>query len=289
VLDARTCNATRTAGCSRLSTLQVPGGSPDGIVADPRTDTIYVTTIPRSGPDLISVFNGATCNASDTAGCGQKPALLRVGHSAKGISDLSAAVNDRTDTLYVTNVRYTSQVAHTVYVFNGATCDATVHTGCGQTPAMVTVGDDPRGLAVDPVTDTVYVANHAEGDFPGSVSVINGATCNGTNHTGCGQTTATAAAGFGAAGVAVDTGTHHVYVTNDEDTSVSVINGATCNGSDHTGCGQTPAQDAVGNYPNAIGVDTALGTAYVANLDNTASVIPLSRCPGRNQPVNKPR
>jgi hypothetical protein len=34
---------------------------------------------------------------------------------------------------------------------------------------------------------------------------------------------------------------------------------------------------AVGTYPNAIGVDLASGTAYVANLDNTVSVIPLSR------------
>jgi DNA-binding beta-propeller fold protein YncE len=276
VLNAATCNATDQAGCTNLPTLQVPGGNPDGIVTDPKTGTIYVTTIPRTGPDLISVFNAATCNASDTSGCGQKPALLRVGHSAKGISDLSAAVNDQTNTLYVTNVVYATQVAHTVYVFNAATCDATVHTGCGQAPETVTVGDDPRGLAIDPATDTIYVANHAAGDFPGTVSVINGAICNGTNHTGCGQTTATTAAGFGAVGIAVDSGTHKVYVTNDEDTSVSVINGTTCNGTDHTGCSQSPAEDAVGNYPNAVGVDISLGTAYVSNFDGTLSVIPLS-------------
>jgi DNA-binding beta-propeller fold protein YncE len=276
VLNATTCNASDQAGCTNLPTLQVPGGNPDGVVADPKTGTIYVTTIPRTGPDLISVFNATTCNASDTNGCRQEPALLQVGHSAKGGSDLSVAVNDRTDTLYVTNVVYATQQAHTVYVFNGATCNGTDHTGCGQKPATVTVGDDPRGMAVDPATDTIYVANHAEGDFAGTVSVINGATCNGTDHTGCGQTTATTAAGFGVAGVAVDPGTHKVYVTNDEGTSVSVINGATCNGTDHTGCSQAPAEDAVGNYPNAVGVDTSVGTAYVSNLDNTVSVIPLS-------------
>jgi DNA-binding beta-propeller fold protein YncE len=74
--------------------------------------------------------------------------------------------------------------------------------------------------------------------------------------------------------VALDPRTHRVYVTNLQDTSVSVINGAACNGSDHNGCGQTPAEDAVGKYPAAIAVDTALGTAYVSNL-NTVSVIPL--------------
>jgi DNA-binding beta-propeller fold protein YncE len=64
------------------------------------------------------------------------------------------------------------------------------------------------------------------------------------------------------------------------DTSVSVINGATCNGTDHTGCSHTPAEDAVGNYPYGIAVDAAAGTAYVSNL-NTVSVIPLSHCPGQ--------
>jgi YVTN family beta-propeller protein len=280
VLNAATCNASDQAGCTNPATLQVPGGNPDGIVADPKTGTIYVTTIPRTGSDLISVFNAATCNASDTAGCGQTPALLRAGHSAKGDSDLGAAVNDRTDTLYVTNVLYASQDAHTVYVFNGATCNARVHTGCGRTPATVTVGDDPRGLTADPATETVYVVNHAAGDFPGTVSVINTATCNGTNHTGCGQTPATTAAGYGAILATVDPSTHQVYVTNLQDTSVSVINGATCNGIDHTGCSRAPAEDAVGNYPLGVTVDAAAGTAYVSNL-NTVSVIPLSHCPGR--------
>jgi hypothetical protein len=65
-------------------------------------------------------------------------------------------------------------------------------------------------------------------------------------------------------------------VTNDQDSSVSVINGATCNGTDHTGCGQAPAEDAVGNYPNEVGVDISLRTAYVSNLDDTLSVVPLS-------------
>jgi DNA-binding beta-propeller fold protein YncE len=281
VLNAATCNATDQAGCTHLPALQVPGGNPDGIVADPATGTIYVTTITAHGPNLISVFNAATCNATDTAGCGQKPALLHAGHSATEGSDLSAAVNDGTDTLYVTNVQYAAQDAHTVYVFNGATCDATVHTGCGQAPATITVGDDPRGMAVDPATDTIYVANHAEGDFAATVSVINGATCNGTDHAGCGQTPATTTAGFGAISAALDPATHQVYVTDLDDTSVSVINGATCNATTHTGCSQPPAEDAVGNYPYAIAVDAAVGTAYVSNLDNTVSVIPLSHCPGQ--------
>jgi YVTN family beta-propeller protein len=103
--------------------------------------------------------------------------------------------------------------------------------------------------------------------------VINGTTCNGTDHNGCSQTPATAPAGFGAIGVAIDTATSTIYVPNIQDTSVSVIDGATCNSTDTTGCGRTPAQVAIGNYPGAIAVDPDAGTAYVTNGDNTVSVI----------------
>jgi DNA-binding beta-propeller fold protein YncE len=274
VIDAATCNATDRAGCGTPATLRVPGGKPDGIAVDAATGTIYVATITSSGPNLISVFNAATCNAAHTTGCGQTPAVLKVGHSAGGNSALSLAVDQATNTIYATNVDTSTFRGDSVYVINGATCDAANSTGCGQTPAAIKAGFNPWGIAVDQATGTIYTANIADGEHAGTVSVINGATCNGTDHTGCGQTPAKVAAGFGAAGVTIDPATNTVYVTNVEDTSVTVINGATCNGSDTSGCAQTVPKAAVGNYPSAITVDPAAGTAYVTNGDNTVSVIP---------------
>jgi DNA-binding beta-propeller fold protein YncE len=67
-----------------------------------------------------------------------------------------------------------------------------------------------------------------------------------------------------------------IYVINFADTSVSVIDGNTCDGVSHADCGQTPPKIAVGNYPGAIATDSAVGTAYVANLNNTVSVVPLT-------------
>jgi DNA-binding beta-propeller fold protein YncE len=276
VINAATCNATSTADCRKLATLHVPGGNPGGIAVDTATGTIYVATLTSSGPNLISVFNAATCDATHTTGCGQSPAVLSVGDSAGGNSALSLAVNQATNTIYATNV-ITNTVpfgGDSVYVINGATCDAATTSGCGQTPATVTAGFNPWGIAVDQATDTIYTGNIADGEHPGTVSVINGATCNGTDHTGCGQTPATAPAGFGAIDVAIDPATDTVYVANIEDTSVSVINGATCNGTDSTGCGQAPARAAVGNYPGNIAVDPAVRTAYISNGDNSVSVIP---------------
>jgi DNA-binding beta-propeller fold protein YncE len=278
VLNAATCNATTRTGCAHQATLQVPGGHPDALAVNHATGTLYVATITAHGPNLISVFNAATCNATTTTGCGQAPAVLTAGHSAGGNSALSLAVNPVTNTLYTTNV-ITNTVpfgGHSVSVFNGATCNGTDHTGCGQAPATVNAGFNPWGIAVNQATDTIYTTNIADGEHPGTVSVINGNTCNGTNHAGCGQTPATVQAGFGAVGVAIDPAANMVYVANVEDTSVSVINGTTCNGTHHAGCGHTPPKIAVGNYPSTIAADPAAGTAYVSNADNTVSVIPLA-------------
>ena len=70
-------------------------------------------------------------------------------------------------------------------IVNEATRHATVTTGCGQTPPTVTVGNasNLEGLAVNPATDTIYVVNTGDD----TISVINGATCNGTNTSGCGR------------------------------------------------------------------------------------------------------
>ena len=115
VIDAATCNATDRAGCGTPATLRVPGGKPDGIAVDAATGTIYVATITSSGPNLISVFNAATCNAAHTTGCGQAPAVLKVGHSAGGNSALSLAVDQATNTIYATNLVTSTRSAATAY------------------------------------------------------------------------------------------------------------------------------------------------------------------------------
>jgi DNA-binding beta-propeller fold protein YncE len=300
VLDTSSCNATRSTGCVTVGTLQVPGGNPDDLAVDPLTGTLYVATIASSGANLISVFDAATCNARDATGCTKVPSTLQVGDSGDGFSALSLAVDYATNTVYATNLVTEPSdpsffAGSIVYVMDGATCDATDRDGCDQTPATVTVpatvssGSTPVGIAVDQATDTVYTADLDGGDVgTGTVGVINGATCNGQDTSGCDQT-ATVATAFGTEGVAIDPTTHKVYASNIEDSSVSVINGNTCNGEHTDGCGQTPAKVAVGEYPGAaleetnqssnssetIAVASGAGTAYIQNIDGV-SVIPLA-------------
>ena len=80
-----------------------------------------------------------------------------------------------------------------IAVLNAATCNAEVSSGCGQTPAIIKVGDNATGVAVSVKTDTIYATSFS-GD---KVFVINGATCNGTDHSGCGHFAATITVGAG--------------------------------------------------------------------------------------------
>ena len=235
------------------------GGYPTGIAYDGATRTVYVAT---GETNVLTVVNAATCNASSTAGC------AHVGHAVTGGRDpIGVAVDDRTRTAYVVNGG-----SDTVAVINAATCNAAVTSGCSKRPALVSVPGGPEFLAIDPRTDTIYVADTSSGQ----VSVINGATCNGTTTAGCNQTPATVPAGFGALAAAIDPTTGELYTSNLADASVSVINGAICNAKHTGGCDQKPAEDAVGNYPYSIAIDAAVGSAYVQNLDNTVSVIPTT-------------
>ncbi|MGO8958220.1 MAG: YncE family protein [Streptosporangiaceae bacterium] len=166
------------------------------------------------------MFKGATCNATHRSGCSQTPAVLQLGQSAGGASDLYIALNQQTHTLHATNVDYATQTADSVYVINAAICDADDTIGCNQIPATVTVGDDPRGLTVDPATDTIYVVNHAAGDYAASVSVINGTTCNATDTKGCNRTPAEDAVGNYPYWIALDPAAGTAYVSSINNVSV---------------------------------------------------------------------
>ena len=146
MIDASTCNATDQAGCADLETLQVPNGNGDDLAVDASTDTVYVSTETDTGPDFLSVFNGATCNANSTGGCSQVPVTLKVGDSGGAFnnSQLNIAVNQLTNTIYATNIagfNTGNLVDKGVYVINGAICDAADTSGCGtQAPELITSG-----------------------------------------------------------------------------------------------------------------------------------------------------
>src|SRR5215204_1280924 len=105
----------------------------------------------------------------------------------------------------------------------------------------IAVGSSPQGVAVNPDTNRVYVANGL-GD---SVSVIDGATE---------RVVATIGVGDQPAGVAVNAATQRIYVANLSSDSISVIDGET---------NTVTATIAVGDQPLGVAVNRDTNRIYV--------------------------
>jgi DNA-binding beta-propeller fold protein YncE len=268
VINAARCNTSTTSGC-RVVARATAGKSPFAAALDERTDTLFV--VDQFG-NTVSVIDGATCNATITSGCGKALATIKTGNFPVG-----AALNTSTQTLYVANLGGGS-----VSVINVARCNAVTTAGCGQPARTIKDPLGPDAIAVNAVTDTVYAANSGLTSTPGdTVSVIDGTTCNGSTGTGCGQTPPTITVGANPFLDVVDQATDTVYVVNNGDGTVSVINGATCNATITSGCGQPPPAVTTGAGAGFAGIDQARHTLFTLNGDdNTLSTINTGTCNG---------
>jgi DNA-binding beta-propeller fold protein YncE len=261
MINTATCNATHTAGCAATPAKMPLGAFPNIPVLNPATHTVYVSYGPTSSQ--LAVINAATCNAAHTAGCARPAAVGSIGPGT-----FNLAVSVATDTVYGTTTDPNANgdaIGHTISVLNGATCNATDTSGCAHPAAQVRVGLGPFGIAVSDATHTVYVSIFANGDLPGTVWVLNGATCKGTDVAGCGRV-AVMSTGRSPLQLALDPGARTLYAVDFSSAAVTVLNLARCTASVTAGCGTAARQVAVGSLPAGIAVNPATCTVYVANV-----------------------
>ena len=262
-LDISRCNATRTSGCTDFAPTTRTGVEPVDVALNPNTRTLYET---NQVDNTVSVIDAVACNADHLQGCNQAWPAIPVGTTARFLS-----INKVTNTIYVSN-----RDDGTLSVINGGTCNRTVHTGCSATPPTTTVGNVPQQIAVDEVSNTIYVVNQGDG----TMSVIDGTHCKGTDTSGCAQSWPTAPVGQSPQALTFNPNNRTIYVINTNDNTVSVINGNTCNRMTTSGC--TPvATVPVGNGPRAVGVVRDKNTVFVGNRDDLAiSVFDGASCNG---------
>ena len=267
-INTGTCNVHHTSGCAQHPPVIKIGAFPNTPVINTATRTLYVSY--GSNANRVAVVNTATCNATRTSGCGQTPAVVKVGTGTAVL-----AVSTATNTIYAPNSG-TSFSGHTMSVINGATCNGATHSGCSRLAATVTVGSGPFGVAVNDRTHTVYVVNNAFGDSPGTVSVINAATCNGTTTAGCGRHFPTMATGIAPQLAAVDAATGIIYVTDFGSATVTILDGSRCNATATSGCGAPPREQAAGSQPVGLAIDPQAGTVYVIDTFQAGSMSVLA-------------
>lgn len=230
VLKSAACNASRGVGCTEFPPTFATGGGPNGVITDHPLHTLYLL---QSGDNDIAVLAEQTCNDMVASGCTHPVATIAVGNAAQR----GTALDERTGTIYVPNF-----LDETVSVIDTLTCNAATQSGCSSAPPTLAVPAPPIAVAVDDATDSVYVAT-----FKGTVAVFDGATCNATDQSGCGQTAASVKVGRGDVNdVVVDPAANTIYSADQGGGSappghtLSVIDGRTCNGTDHSGCGERP-------------------------------------------------
>ena len=175
-----------------------------------------------------------------------------------GVMPFTEALNPVTNKIYIANA-----------CGNDTTCSyysrgtVTVVDGATNHTLSVNVGYSPEGVAVNPVTNKIYVANYCGDDSScgwGSVTVINGATL----------ATTTVTVGSGPNAVAVNSVTNKIYVVNGcgndiycytYDGTVTVIDGATL----------ATSTVSVGPGPHPPVVNSLTNKIYVANYCGTDS------------------
>ena len=219
VIDGATNTVTSTVAV---------GAAPFAVAVNPVTDQVYVANY---NSNSVTVIDGATNAVAATVPVGNGPAAV--------------AVNPVTDQVYIANYGNGSGIN-----FPGSGITVTVIDGATNATSTVSAGTSPQAMAVNPVTDKVYVVNTGSG----TVTVIDGAT----------NATSTVNVGATPDAVAVNPVTDQVYVANFDSNSVTVIDGAT----------NATSTVSVGKNPDAVAVNPATDQVYVANFNsNNVTVI----------------
>jgi DNA-binding beta-propeller fold protein YncE len=260
VINTATCNARQTSGCQAHPPLISLGGAyPGPPELDDATATLYVPY--GSAANQVAVISTADCTAADTVGCHQPVATVTVGD---GTSELG--ISQAANTIYAPSSGSGQFNGDTVAVINGATCNGASTAGCANLAGTIKVGRGPFGVAVDDAAHTLYVANNADGDSPGTVSVVNTATCNGTDVAGCHGHFPVIAAGVSPLQAALDKNAGALYVTDFASAQLTIINTTHCNAADSHGCATASRETTVGSEPFGVIVDQRNRTVYVTDL-----------------------
>lgn len=243
---------------NETTTIAMPnGGEPTAIAVNEKTNKVYVvspgisnqggngedgTYIKNSGS--IIIIDGAS-NKTNTILTKSEPVLL--------------AVNEKTNKVYVTN---SDIVYNAAGDFVKGTGKVTVIDGVSNKMTSVNVGRGPMAIAVNPVTNKIYVANCDSR----SVTVIDGAS----------NKTTTVKAGSTPIGVSVNPVTNKIYVINTYSDNVTVIDGKS---------NKTTTVN-VGHRPHTLVVNPAANKTYVLNGNHykaNKSIVDLTVIDGANK------
>jgi DNA-binding beta-propeller fold protein YncE len=312
VIDAASCNATTTTGCTRTAPTFPVGVGAIFATVDHRTGTLYVSNqgVGAPGDGSASVVDATRCNARTTAGCPTStPPSTLIGPGAFNVE-----VSPRTHTLY--GLASESDIVAAVDTRH---CRAHDTAGCARKPRTLQTGGDPFWMSFDRRTSSLYVVNHADSTlqvldahrcsavrtagcrreapavpatdaarldsplhtlyqaFPDqTLGFVDTNTCNVARRARCAPV-ARVPLGFRAGSIQNDPSTHTLYLVDFDAQAVKLVDAATCNVTRHTNC----RPFATIHVPSVGGayVDPVSHTLYAPQGGlGTIAVLPGSHC-----------
>lgn len=251
-------------GSTYSTTIHDPSGAttPRSVAVNPLTHRVYLADI-GGGPGTVSIFQGTTYQATVAMGTG--PNVVAVDTA----TDIAYAPNDDGNISVIsgaTGMQITSAtssaglevisvnpVTHKAYVAIdnlGNEASIAVLDGATNTSAAISAPMQPFAVAVNPVTNTIYVANHASNN----VSVIDGVTDTVSGHVN---------AGMSPDAIVIDPMNNLIYVANHDDSSVTVVDGSTNDGRQTITFNTTITPDSLAFNPIR---NTVYGASSAASL-----------------------
>src|ERR671924_656878 len=252
------------------------GGDPKNVAVNPNNNTIYVTDYNSS---IVSVIEGKTNSVMGSIDVGSTPNFIQVNpttntiyvgtYGSSTISIINGAtnsvMNNSIDVGGVINDIHVHPTTNTIYVASSATDPDTRHRENGTVSIIdgatnrevkrIKVGGDALDVAVNPNTNTIYVAKYDWSTHSSTVSVINATTTNGTVTSGLEPNDIPMEAGRPFY-MAINPATNTIYATSDDQDTFYALNSTT---------NSLVKISRVDDGPQDIAVNPNTNTIYVAS------------------------
>src|ERR671923_158532 len=261
---------------SVMGSIDVGGSSPTSIAVNPNNNTIYVAD---THSNRVSVIDGRTNSVMGSIDVGSTPNFIQVNpttntiyvgtYGSSTISIINGAtnsvMNNSIDVGGVINDIHVHPTTNTIYVASSATDPDTRHRENGTVSIIdgatnrevkrIKVGGDALDVAVNPNTNTIYVAKYDWSTHSSTVSVINATTTNGTVTSGLEPNDIPMEAGRPFY-MAINPATNTIYATSDDQDTFYALNSTT---------NSLVKISRVDDGPQDIAVNPNTNTIYVAS------------------------
>ena len=279
VIDGARCNGTVTRAAAMRPRSSRSGRIPGAGSRSIRPPT--PCTCRATAQDVLSVVDTAHCRAGDTSGCDREWPTLQTGGAPFAIG-----IDERTRTLYTANF-----ADNALGVLDASACSALRDQRLPPrrrrrsmpAPAAANHGDQSQG----PHRSTRPAGNQHE------LALLDSERCTPKR---CVRRVEPVPGVSGPSNIAVDEGTQTIYVLNQDDNSIALLDAATCNISRSGGCAPVGAPVSVPGHPVQLEVDprshavyvTAVEAGLLYRIDGAHCRIgDRSRCTPRSGPVGE--